>query len=168
MTSILTNAAAMSALQTLRSINNGMEDTQARVSSGLRVGGAADNAAYWSIATTMRSDNMALSAVQDALGLGAAKVDTAYAGMESSIEVVKEIKKKLVTATEDGVDKAKVQGEIAQLQDQLKGIADAASFSGENWLKADAGAAAIKDVVGSFVRDDNGNVSVKKIGYTLD
>ena len=46
MTSILTNAAAMSALQTLRSINNGMEDTQARVSSGLRVGNASDNAAY--------------------------------------------------------------------------------------------------------------------------
>ncbi len=38
MTSILTNIAAMSALQTLRSIGSDMEDTQARVSSGLRVG----------------------------------------------------------------------------------------------------------------------------------
>ncbi|CAK7259273.1 MULTISPECIES: flagellin [unclassified Shinella] len=168
MTSILTNAAAMSALQTLRSINNGMEDTQARVSSGLRVGNASDNAAYWSIATTMRSDNMALSAVQDALGLGAAKVDTAYSGMDSAIEVVKEIKAKLVTATEDGVDKAKVQEEIKQLQDQLRGIGDAASFSGENWLKADITTAQVKNVVGSFVRDDSGNVSVKKIDYTLD
>lgn len=46
MTSILTNVAAMSALQTLRSISSDMEDTQARVSSGLRVGGASDNAAY--------------------------------------------------------------------------------------------------------------------------
>ena len=67
MTSILTNIAAMSALQTLRTINAGMEETQGRVSSGLRVGEAADNAAYWSIATTMRSDNMAISAVQDAI-----------------------------------------------------------------------------------------------------
>ncbi|KAA3497830.1 flagellin, partial [Rhizobium rhizogenes] len=66
MTSILTNTAAMSALQTLRSIGQNMENTQARVSSGLRVAGASDNAAYWSIATTMRSDNGALSAVQDA------------------------------------------------------------------------------------------------------
>jgi len=172
MTSILTNVAAMSALQTLRGISAGMEETQARVSSGLRVGGAADNAAYWSIATTMRSDNMALSAVSDALGLGAAKVDTAYAGMNSAIEVVKEIKAKLVAAAEDGVDKAKVQEEIRQLQDQLKSIADAASFSGENWLKADAGANAgagiVKNVVGSFVRDSDGTVSVKKIDYTLD
>jgi flagellin len=81
MASILTNASAMSALSTLRSIASGMEDTQSRVSSGLRVGAASDNAAYWSIATTMRSDNKALSAVNDALGMGAAKVDTAYAGM---------------------------------------------------------------------------------------
>ncbi len=170
MTSILTNVAAMSALQTLRSIGSNMEDTQARVSSGLRVGGAADNAAYWSIATTMRSDNMALSAVQDALGLGAAKVDTAYAGMNSSIEVVKEIKKKLVAATEDGVDKTKIQEEITQLQDQLKSISNAASFSGENWLQANlAGPAADlkKSVVASFVRDENNAVSVKKVNYDL-
>jgi flagellin len=165
MTSMLTNTAAMSALSTLRSIGQGMEQTQDRVSSGLRVGTASDNAAYWSIATTMRSDNLALSAVQDALGLGAAKVDTAYAGMESAIEVVKEIKAKLVAATEDGVDKAKVQEEITQLQDQLKSIADAASFSGENWLKNDVGQT--KTVVGSFVRSNDGTVSVKKIEYDL-
>ncbi|MCL6705506.1 hypothetical protein M8R20_00695 [Pseudomonas sp. R2.Fl] len=169
MTSILTNVAAMAALSTLRGISSSLEETQARVSSGLRVGGASDNAAYWSIATTMRSDNMALSAVSDALGLGAAKVDTAYAAMNSSIEVVKEIKAKLVAAAEDGVDKSKVQEEIRQLQDQLKSMADAASFSGENWLKADpAGTGEIKNVVGSFVRDSNGTVTVKKIEYTLD
>ncbi|MDX3926375.1 MAG: flagellin [Shinella sp.] len=168
MTSILTNTAAMSALQTLRGIGQSMEETQSRVSSGLRVGTASDNAAYWSIATTMRSDNMALSAVQDALGLGAAKVDTAYAGMESAIEVVKEIKNKLVAATEDGVDKNKVQEEITQLQAQLRSIAEAASFSGENWLQADITTAVTKDVVGSFVRDASGVVSVQKINYILD
>ncbi|MCA1369434.1 flagellin [Bradyrhizobium sp. BRP14] len=166
MTSVLTNNSAMAALQTLRSISSSMEDTQSRISSGLRVGSASDNAAYWSIATTMRSDNAALSAVQDALGLGAAKVDTAYSGMESAIEVVKEIKSKLVAATEEGVDKAKIQEEIAQLKQQLGSIADAASFSGENWLKAQVGTTV--NVVASFVRDDTGAVSVKKVGYDLD
>ncbi len=168
MTSILTNVAAMSALQTLRTISSSMEDTQARVSSGMRVGTASDNAAYWSIATTMRSDNMALSAVQDALGLGAAKVDTAYAGMESAIEVVKEIKAKLVAATEEGVDRAKIQEEIDQLKEQLQSISSAASFSGENWLKADASGATSKSVVASFVRADDGSVSVKKVDYNLN
>ena len=171
MTSILTNIAAMSALQTLRSIGSNMEDTQARVSSGQRVGEASDNAAYWSIATTMKSDNMALSAVSDALGLGASKIDTAYAGMESAIDVVKEIKAKLVTATEEGVDKAKVQEEIDQLQQQLMSIAESASFSGENWIAGGtdtATGAADVTVVSGFVRDAGNNVSVKTTTYSLD
>ena len=163
MTSIITNVAAMSALQTLRAISGQLEETQSRVSSGLRVKSASDNAAYWSIATTMRSDNMALSAVQDALGLGAAKVDVAYSAMESTVEVVKEIKSKIVAATEEGVDKTKIQEEIDQLKKQLESIAQGASFSGENWLLG-TGA---KTVVSGFVRDGGGTVSVTKTDYTL-
>ena len=75
MTSILTNTSALAAPQTLRGIGSSLAETQGRVSSGLRVGTASDNAAYWSISTTLRSDNMAISAVQDALGLGVAKVE---------------------------------------------------------------------------------------------
>ena len=152
----------MAALQTLRTINNDMETTQGRVSSGMRVGAASDNAAYWSIATTMRSDNAALSAVQDALGLGAAKVDVAYAGVEAAIDVVKEIKAKLVTATEQGVDKVKVQEEVKQLQDQLKSIGAGATFNGENWL---AGGSATSTVVTGFVRGDDGTVKVTTATY---
>ncbi|GMB82935.1 flagellin [Shinella zoogloeoides] len=162
MSSILTNTSAMSALQTLRTINNDMETTQDRISSGMRVGSAKDNAAYWSIATTMRSDNAALSAVQDALGLGAAKVDTAYAGVSAAIDVVKEIKAKLVTATEQGVDKVKVQEEVKQLQDQLKSIGAGASFNGENWL---ADGAADATVVTGFVRGSDGTVKVTTATY---
>ncbi|MGZ2504846.1 flagellin [Rhizobium leguminosarum] len=165
MTSINTNNSAMSALQTLRSINSSLETTQNSVSTGYRVDTASDNAAYWSIATTMRSDNKALSAVSDALGLGAAKVDTAYTAMDNAIDVVDEIKSKLVAATEDGVDKSKVQEEISQLQEQLLSIAQSASFSGENWV---AGADGTKSVVSSFVRDGSGAVSVKMTEYALD
>ncbi|PDT03166.1 flagellin [Rhizobium chutanense] len=165
MTSINTNNAAMAALQTLRGVNQGLQTTQAHVSSGYRVGKASDNAAYWSIATTMRSDNKALSAVSDALGLGAAKVDTAYSAMDSAIDVVGDIKAKLVAATENGVDKAKVQEEISQLQQQLLSVAQSASFSGENWV---AGASGTKNVVASFVRDGSNAVSVVMTDYVLD
>jgi len=166
MASILTNSSAMSALSTLRSIASSMESTQNSISTGMKVSKASDNAAYWSISTGMRSDNMALGAVTDALGVGAAKVDTAYAGMESAIDVVKEIKAKVVAANEEGVDKGKIQEEITQLVDQLKSIGSSSSFNGENWLVADAGAT--KTVVSGFVRDADGNVSVKKTDYTLD
>ncbi|WP_244446978.1 flagellar hook associated protein, partial [Rhizobium sp. YS-1r] len=181
MASILTNINAMAALQTLRTISSDMETTQDRISTGMRVGTASDNAAYWSIATTMRSDNASLSSVQDAMGLGAAKVDTAYSGMEAAIDVVQEIKNKLVTAAEGSADKAKIQEEITQLQDQLKSIASSASFSGENWLQAEiggaanattgvveAGSAITKQIVGSFTRDADGNVAVKTVDVELD
>ncbi len=166
MTSILTNTAAMAALQTLRSINKNMDTTQNRISSGYRVETAADNAAYWSIATTMRSDNSALSTVQDALGLGAAKTDIAYTGLNSAIDVVTEIKSKLVAAREPGVDKTKIDKEIAELKNQLRSIAQSASFSGENWLYNEASAAlGTKEIVASFNRSASGNVSVTTLAY---
>ena len=161
MTSIMTNNSAMSALATLRSINADMESTQSRISSGYRVNSAADNSAYWSIATTMRSDNQALSTVKDALGLGAAKVDVAYTAMESSIEVVTEIKNKLVAAREPGVDKTKINKEITELKNQLQSISESASFSGENWLNNESTAAAgTKSIVGGFNRDVNGLITI--------
>ncbi|WP_438750179.1 flagellin [Pararhizobium sp. O133] len=166
MTSILTNSAAMAALQTLRSINTNMETVQSRISSGYRVETAADNAAYWSIATTMRSDNAALSTVQDALGLGAAKVDTSYAGMSSAIEVVSEIKAKLVAAREPGVDKTKINKEITELKNQLASAAESASFSGENWLyNSTTTPAGTKSIVASFNRATDGTVSVSTLDY---
>ena len=176
MTSILTNAAAMAALQTLRAIDRNMEQTQARVSSGLRVETAEDNAAYWSIATTMRSDGATLETVQDALGLGAAKVDTAYEALESAITTVQEIRTKLVAAYGVGVDRSKIQEEIAQLQSQLESIAESASFSGENWLQDTISAAGVppvsvsvsKQIVASFTRDVNGGVAVTTVDYILD
>lgn len=166
----MTNVSAMTALKSLQSTNKSLESTQARISTGYRVAEASDNAAYWSIATTMRSDNKALSTVQDALGLGAAKLDTAYTATNSAIEVVDEIKAKLVAAKEPGVDKSKIQSEITQLQEQLVGIAGSASFSGENWLSVDSAAAgysATKSLVASFNRASDGTVSVSTIDIDI-
>ncbi|MGB3502532.1 MAG: flagellin [Mesorhizobium sp.] len=170
MTSIMTNASAMTALQTLTATNKSLQTTQNRISTGLRVAEASDNAAYWSIATTMRSDNKALSTVQDALGLGAAKVDTAYTGLNSAIDVVDEIKSRLVAAREAGVDRTKIQAEIKQLQAQLRNNAGNASFSGENWLSVnsdDAGYSASKTIVSSFTRSSTGTVTVGTIGIDI-
>lgn len=165
--SILTNASAMTALKSLNMTNKSLEMTQTRISTGFRVGEASDNAAYWSIATTMRSDNKALSTVQDALGLGQAKIDTAYTGMNAAIDVVDEIKTKLVAAREPGVDQTKINKEITVLKEQLKSITTSASFSGENWLAND-GAVGTKSIVGSFTRDASGNVSIGTLDVDVD
>lgn len=155
MASILTNTSAMTALQGLNATIKQLNQTQTHISTGLRVGSAEDNAAYWSIATTMRSDNSALSTVKDALGLGAAMIDVSYTGVNSAIEATKKIKDDLVAARQPGVDRSKVQSEITQLQKQLQSIADSSVFSGENWISVDSSSPnynPTQSVVSSFSR----------------
>ncbi|MFA1626172.1 flagellin [Rhizobium mongolense] len=137
MTSILTNTSAAMALATLRTVNGQLNRDQTMVSSGYRISTAADNAAYWSISTTMKSDAKAVNAARDAMALGSAKTDTAYEGIESEISVVSEFKAKLVAAMEKGVDKTKVQDELDQLAQQAVSISSSASFNGQNWLSTD-------------------------------
>jgi flagellin len=163
--SINTNVAAMTALRSLTSTNQALTQTQARISTGLRVSTAADNAAYWSIATTMRSDKSSLSTVQDALGLGAAVVDVAYTGLDEAKNIVTKIKDKLVAAAQPGLDRGKIQTEISELQAQLTGMASSATLQGQNWLSVDSSAAgfnATKSVVSSISRA-GGSVSVQSI-----
>jgi flagellin len=170
MTSIMTNQSAMTALQSLTNTNKSLSQTQTRISTGYRVSSAEDNAAYWSIATTMKSDRGALSTVKDALGLGAATIDVAYTGMNSAIDVTKEIKNKLVAARQPGIDREKVQSEISELQNQLQSIGDSSVFSGENWLSVDSSAASFngtKTMIASFSRS-GGNVSVGTISIDIN
>jgi flagellin len=169
MASINTNVSAMTALRSLNMTNANLEKTQSRISTGQRVASAEDNAGYWSIATTMRSDKSALSTVKDALGLGAATLDVAYTGMNSAIDVTKEIKNKLVAARQPGVDRAKIQSEVTELQNQLTSIGNSSAFSGENWLSVDSGDAdynATKTIVASFTRSSAG-VSIGTISVNL-
>ena len=63
MSSIMTNASALTALQSLNMTNKNLETTQGRISTGYRIATATDGAAYWSIATTMRSDKSSLAVV---------------------------------------------------------------------------------------------------------
>ena len=160
MASIMTNVSAMTALQSLNATNKQLEETQNRISTGYRVADASDNAAYWSIATTMRSDNKANSVVQDALGLGAGKVDTAYTAMNSAIDVIDDIKSKILLAkTSSGEDRAKIQSEIASLQAQLTDNIGGASYAGANLLQTDSTSTdTTLHIISSYNRDSTGAV----------
>ncbi|PPD30322.1 MAG: flagellin [Hyphomicrobium sp.] len=170
MNSIKTNSAAMTALQSLQMTNKELLMTQQRISTGFRVGSAEDNAAYWSIATTMRSDSKSLSTVRDALGLGSATVDVAYTSIESAIDVASEIKAKLVAAREPGINRGAIQSELTELQSQLANIAGSSSFSGQNWLSVDSASAnynATASVVSSFSRKADGTIEIGTISVNV-
>jgi len=169
MSSLNTNVSAMTALQTLRNTNSQMLQTQNRISTGLRVANASDNAAYWSIATTMRGDKDSISTVVDALGLGSATAEIASKGIESAIDVAGKLKDKLLAAKTPGVDRAKIQSEISELQSSLQAIVDGASFNGQNWLTGDStDATTTRSIVSSFTRASDGSLSIGTITVDLD
>nr|WP_281035632.1 hypothetical protein [Rhizobium leguminosarum] len=146
--------SAMSSLSTLRSVGGRLNDESEKMSSGLRVKTPADNAAYWSISTSMRSDVKAKNAVSDSVGLAQGVVDTAYTGMENVLDSFIEIRNLVITASDmpqpgmkDAVkptfspdpeyaksDVHKIDQRIQQFQDQAKAAMLSASFSGVNLL----------------------------------
>ncbi|WP_426613859.1 flagellin [Bradyrhizobium sp. McL0616] len=175
MSSLLTNSTAMTALQTLRSVSSQLATTQTRISTGQRVSTASDNAAYWSIATSMRADNAALSAVSDSLGLSAATVDTEYTALTSvvgdSTGGLTKLQSLLVEAKTAGIDRTKIQADVTQIQQQMKGTADAATFNGVNWLSTTTATPTTVDLVSSYSRvgstPTTGSINLTVSTYSL-
>lgn len=144
----------MTALSTLRSIGGQLDGESQKMSYGLRVAKASDNAAYWSISTTMRSDVKAMDVITDSLGLAMGIVDTAYAAMETVRQSFVEIRNLAITASDmpqpgmkDAIkptfsldpeyaksDVYKIDVRIQQLQDQARAAMLSASFAGVNMI----------------------------------
>ena len=169
--SLLTNSAAMTALQTLRSVSQNMQTTENRISTGQRVATASDNSAYWSIATSMRADNAALSAVSDSLGLSAATVDTQYTALTTVLgsggnSGLNKLEALLVEAKTAGIDRTKIQSEVTQIQQDMKNTANSATFNGVNWLSTNATTPATVNLVSSFSRV-GGTPTINSIQVTV-
>src|SRR5689334_15821075 len=175
MSSLLTNSTAMTALQTLRSVSSQLSTTQNRISTGQRVATASDNAAYWSIATSMRADNAALSAVSDSLGLSAATVDTEYTALTSvvgnSTGGLTKLQSLLVEAKTAGIDRTKIQADVTQIQQQMQSTAAAATFNGVNWLSTTTATPTTVDLVSSYSRvggtPTTGSITLTVANYSL-
>jgi flagellin len=158
MSSILTNTSAMSALAALTATQNALNGTQNQISTGLRVATASDNAAYWAISTTMKSDTGVLSAVTDALNLGSSTVGVATAAINSTLTIMNKLKQDVATAQTPGVNLDSIETDIAALQDSLRSISSSASFNGVNMLSYDSSAtgAGSVSIVSSYGRADDG------------
>ncbi len=138
--------------------------TQNQISTGLKVGSAQDNAAYWSIATSMRSDVGALGAVSDALNLGTSVVSTAAQAVSSSIGILNQMKDLVVSAQTAGQDTGTIDTQMKQLQLQLRAFSNTATFNGVNLL---ATTSSTESVVTSFSKSTNGaGVPTDTVGTT--
>jgi flagellin len=168
--SILTNTSAMTALTTLRAINSDLETTQNRISTGKAVSSAADNAAYWSISTTMNSDVSTMKAVTNSLGLAKSQADTAANGINSLVGLLKDYRDRLASAAQPGMDKEKIGTELNQLKSQMVTIVNASATNGVNWLTgAGTGAGATDtsfDVVSGVTRGSTAT-AIEKINISF-
>ncbi|GJD87831.1 hypothetical protein BHAOGJBA_1336 [Methylobacterium hispanicum] len=162
MTSILTNRSALIALQTMRMVNQQLDATGNRVSTGQRISSAADGAAYWAIASTLKADNGSLGALEDAISLDRNSVDAAAVGLTKVIDQLRTISNALVSAASANTDRGKLQNDIEVAQVAIRNYSDNTVMNGSNWLSIDSskpGFSFDMDLVSAFSRK-NGSVSV--------
>jgi len=135
--SIHTNAAAMVALQNLNKTNDQLADVQTKLNTGLRVGGAKDNAAVYAVAQGMRSDIRGLSAVQTSLDRSVSIADVALAAGEAISDLLVEMREKATAAMDPSIDTFSRQAydaDFKALIDQVSVILQNGEFDGANIL----------------------------------
>ncbi|CUI96058.1 flagellin N-terminal helical domain-containing protein [Cognatishimia activa] len=149
MSSILTNSSAMVALSTLNMVNKNLNDTQTRVSTGLAIGSGKDNAAYFAISETMKSDSGMFQAINQGLTSTKNAVATARLGSETVKDLTKDFTERVAFAQGRGIDLSEVQAELDSLVDQIGAAISQATFNGEDLV---SGAAASQTVVTGVTR----------------
>lgn len=135
--SVHTNAAAAIALQNLTTTNDRLQDVQNRVSTGLKVQGAKDNAAIWAIAQGQRADIGALSAVKQSLDRATSIADVALSAGESVSDLLNQLKEKIVAAKDQSLktqSRQLLDADFKALLRAIKSAVDNASFDGGNIL----------------------------------
>ena len=135
--SVHTNTSAAIALQNLTRTNDRLGDVQSRISTGLKVQGAKDNAAIWAIAQQQRADVGALSAVKQSLDRATSIADVALSAGESVSDLLNQLKEKVVAAKDSSLKTQSRELLNADFQALLKAIGSAvdnATFDGGNIL----------------------------------
>lgn len=160
MSSILTNSSAMVALQTLKSVNSNLADTQSQISTGKQVATAKDNSAVWAISKVMESDVEGFKSISESLSLGQSTVAVARQASETVTDLLTQMKGKIVAAQEDNVDRDKLNADVTALKDQISSVVGAAQFNGLNLVNGDT---ASTSVLSSLDRDSSGGVTASSI-----
>jgi flagellin len=137
--SINTNQGAMVALQYLSGTNNQLDQTQDRVSTGLKVIGAVDDASSFAIAQGIRADIKAYGAVSQGIANGKGVANIALAGATSISDLMGDIQKK-VTEALNAANTTQQQNIIASdfvnLASQINQFINNAVYSGRNLLSS--------------------------------
>lgn len=150
MTSILSISSAMTALQTLNMVNKNLTQTQGRVSSGLAISSGKDNAAYFAISETMKSDSGMFESINAGLTSTKNSVATARLGAETVADLAKQFTERVAFAQGSGVNLSDVQNELDSLVAQIGTAISQSTFNGDDLV---SGAAATQTIVSGISRN---------------
>ena len=164
MSSINTNTSAMNALATLRNVNSNLNQTQDRISTGLKVSSGKDNASYFAISETMKGDSGMTKAVNESLTLTKNSVATARVGAEQFSDLATDFREKIAFAQNNQDDFGKIEDELKNLVSEMKTTLSQATFNGDDLINAGGtsyqAAAATDEVYAAM--DDAGTISYRQ------
>ena len=135
--SVHTNQAALIALQNLNKTNDQLGDVQTRISTGMKVNNAKDNASVWAIAQGQRADIGALGAVRTSLDRAKSIADVSLTAGESISDLLVQIKEKVVGAMDTSIDtqtRTALDADFKSLLRQIASVTGNAEFDGANLL----------------------------------
>ncbi|EHP2949596.1 flagellin A [Campylobacter coli] len=134
---INTNVAALNAKASADLNSKSLDASLSRLSSGLRINSAADDASGMAIADSLRSQantlGQAINNGNDALGI----LQTADKAMDEQLKILDTIKTKATQAAQDGQSlktRTMLQADINRLMEELDNIANTTSFNGKQLL----------------------------------
>ncbi len=132
-----TNSSALIALQNLNSTADQLTQTQERISTGLNISSAKDNASVWAIAQGQRADIGALGAVKMSLDRATSISDVAATAGQSISDLLVQMKQKVVAGMDPSLDTASrtaLNNDYQSLLKQVQSTMDNAEFDGANLL----------------------------------
>ena len=140
--SVNSNNSALAALQSLNSTNQQMTQTQGRISTGLKVTGAKDNAAVWSIAEQQRSDITGIDSATMSLNRASSIAQVALTAGGSVSDLLSQLREKVLGATDSSLDPASrtaLNNDYQSLLHQITQVIKGAVFDSQNLLDGSAG-----------------------------
>ncbi|MGY3439978.1 flagellin N-terminal helical domain-containing protein [Marinovum sp. KMM 9879] len=158
MSSIITNSSAMSALSTLRNINNDLSGTQDRISSGLSVQSGKDNAAYFQISETMKSDSSVYSSINEGLTVTKSSISTARNGAETVQDLAQQFLDKVAFAQGATSGLTEIEDDLKELVKSMETTLSQSTFNGDDMLGAGAYATGT-DITGATLVAADGTFS---------
>ena len=140
--SIRTNMAALSSINTLGRTQGNLSNSLERISSGLRINRAADDAAGLGVATRMEADNTSLQQAMRNTNDGISMIQTAEGSLEQLTNImtrVRELTVQSANETYSSSDRTMISTEMTQLKNEFERITATSEFNEQNLLNATAG-----------------------------